>query len=221
MQKAICDAYHFRLIAAERWSPPLQIQRCLSKTKILNLLQKRIMFLTVSTCALALFSTQILSAYSSLRREILRSSVAFSPLALINKELATIGHKKPKTPLPTPLQALEDLGGYLIIQIYADRTCTDMVDVSSQELNYCMDVSYGARKKSYQFITATATSANATEYKDSACTIPVRYAEGFHDERYTLSDNCILENSTYGGSVKYYRSASFDVATTRAIFNTK
>jgi hypothetical protein len=77
------------------------------------------------------------------------------------------------------------------------------------------------RMEVYQFITATATSANASEYKDSACTIPARYAKGVHDLIYPFSDVCILEDSKNGGSKKYYRSESFDVATTRAVFKEK
>jgi hypothetical protein len=170
------------------------------------------MFLTASVCSLVLCSSQILSAFATLRVVDFSSDVVFNPLAL-HKTIA-----RNILPSSTALQAVNGLDGYMIWQKYSDKTCTDLISAFSQELNYCRDTSYGSRIKRYELITASATSANTTEYIDSACTIPLRRGSIFTSEpsMYTtsLSDACVVDEHVLGGSRKDYHSMSSDVATT-------
>ena len=183
------------------------------------------MFLNVFSCAIVLSSTQILMSASAaaLRVENFSSDVALSPLALANTKLAMRRHKESTTRNLLSSAALQaaNLDGYLIGQNYADRMCTDTISVMSQELNYCMDISYGIGTARYQFITATATNANTTDYKDAACTVPWETAI-FSPDIGTIqtplsTKECLSEPEDKKSNKDYYSITPADVATTRAL----
>ena len=201
--------------------PSLQIQLYLFTTEIFLQLQKLVMFFNVFTCAILLSSTQILSASAAVQPvKNFRSDVALRPLPLANTYLATRQHKESTTknlPSSAALQAA-NLDGYLIIQGFADKMCTDTISFLSQELNYCVDASYETGINRYRIITATATNANTTEYKDAACTVPwgTSVSTSVIDTKILSTEECLIDAEDNMGS-KFYYSISGDLATTRAL----
>jgi hypothetical protein len=232
-------AYCSRLFAGERWHPSVPIQLCLSKKETPSKKETFptadtcVMFLTVSTCALALCSTQIMSAYATLGVANFSSEIVLSPLARIQNEMATFSLKtiiRNSLPSPPALQA-GNLDGYWILDLFSDATCTNFYYRKSEVLNTCVDVS-GVGKDSpklYRIITATATYLNFTLYADPACTTLYVDPEISDDDNAggdsgslgleLSSDKC--GNSDGHSSSKSYYSASGDVATTLPIAKTK
>jgi hypothetical protein len=129
------------------------------------------MSLTVSTFAVALCATKILSAYANLQIANLSPEILPSPLALIQNEFATLRGKttiRNSIPSSPALQTVKGLDGYMIVENFPDKTCASSDYSVSRVLNTCIGGS-----GSYEFISATATVANITHYTDSACTIPL------------------------------------------------
>jgi hypothetical protein len=179
------------------------------------------MSLTVSTFAVALCATKILSAYASLQIANLSPEILPSPLALIQNEFATLKGKttiRNSIPSSPALQTVKGLDGYMIIENFPDKTCASSGYSVSRVLNTCIEGS-----GSYEFISATATVANITHYTDSACTIlrKYRYKREPGEDLFDLSpDNCT--HSPFGeGYYKEYYGASGDLTTTRPVMKTR
>jgi hypothetical protein len=176
------------------------------------------MFLTVSNFAVALCATKILSAYATLHIANLSPEILPGPLALIQNEFATLRGKtaiRNSLPSSLALQTIKGLDGYMIIANFPDKTCTSSDFSLSTVLNTCIRRVSGT----YEFISASATVANTTDYADSACTIPKKssYKKEPGEDLSDLSpDNCI-ENPLFEGYYKKYYGASGDLTTTRPV----
>lgn len=183
------------------------------------------MFLNnVSTCALALCLTQIMSAYATYRIANISSEIALNPLVCIQDEFATLSLRTIRNNLPSPpaLQA-DYLDGYWIFELFPDSTCTNFYYRLSRVLNTCVDISGDKDStKTYRIIRATTTYVDITLYSDPTCTTLKIYDDdddsgGDSGEKSVIKltgDTCNVGEHLSG---KSYYSALGDVATTRPI----